>query len=98
MLRSPAANHPLTPAVTLARIPHERLHLRHAGAAHARWAAARAAGLEVGRAWWTSLAAAWAWTVGALRAGRRTAASTGTGVREMVIALGAYGVYNLVRG
>ena len=98
MLRSPAANHPLTPAVTLARTPHERLHLRHAGAAHARWDAARAAGLDLGRAWWGSLARAWAWTVAALRAGRRTAASTGTGVREMVIALGAYGAYNLVRG
>jgi hypothetical protein len=65
---------------------------------HRRWEAARATALEIGRAWWASLAAAWAWTVAALRAARRTAASTGTGVREMAIALGAYGVYNLVRG
>lgn len=65
---------------------------------HRRWEAARATALEIGRAWWASLAAAWAWTVAMLRSARRAAASTGTGVREMAIALGAYGVYNLVRG
>jgi len=33
-----------------------------------------------------------------MRAARLAAASTGSGVREMAIALGAYGVYSLVRG
>ena len=82
----------------MARTPHERLHLRTADAAHPRWEAARGTALEVGRGWWASLAAAWAWLLAALRAARRRAATTGTGVREMVIALSAYGVYNLVRG
>ncbi|HTI32083.1 MAG TPA: phosphatase PAP2 family protein [Miltoncostaea sp.] len=89
---------PRPPAVILARTRHERLHLRDASVAHPRWETARAAALELGRGWWTSLGAAWAWIVAALRAARRTAASTGTGMREMAIALAAYGVYNLVRG
>ena len=82
----------------MARIRPERLHLRIAGAAHPRPETARGAALELGRVWWTALAAAWAWVLAALRAARRVAASTGTGVRELVIALSAYGAYSLVRG
>ena len=82
----------------MARIRPERLHLRTAAAGHPRPDTARGALLELGRAWWASLAAAWAWVVAALRAARRVAAATGTGVRELVIALAAYGAYSLVRG
>jgi membrane-associated phospholipid phosphatase len=84
--------------VTLARTRHERLNLRNAGAAHPRWEAARGTALDLGRAWWASLLVAWARMLAALRAARRVAASTGPGLRELLIALSAYGVYNLVRG
>jgi len=54
--------------------------------------------VELGRAWSASLAAAWAWLVARLRAARRVAAGTGSGARELVIALSAYAAYSLVRG
>ncbi|MGE0026397.1 MAG: phosphatase PAP2 family protein [Thermoleophilia bacterium] len=82
----------------MARTPHERLHLRPAGSAHPRWEAARGTAVELGREWWSSLGAAWAWVVARLRAARLAAASTGSGMRELAIALAAYGVYSLVRG
>ncbi|HET6692003.1 MAG TPA: phosphatase PAP2 family protein [Miltoncostaeaceae bacterium] len=42
--------------------------------------------------------AAWARVLAGLLAARRVAAGTGSGVRELVIALSAYGAYSLVRG
>ncbi len=97
MLRSPAPRDP-SPAVDLARTPHERLHLRPADAAHPRWEAVRGAAVDLARGEWAALVGAWAWIVARLRAARLAAASTGSGLREMAIALGAYGVYSLVRG
>ena len=82
----------------MARIRHERLHLRTAGAARPRRDAARGTGMELGRAWWSSLLAAMAWLLARLRAARRVAASTTTGFRELLIALSAYAAYSLVRG
>jgi membrane-associated phospholipid phosphatase len=84
--------------VTLARTRHERLHLRDAVASHPRWSAARRAAAELGGSWWSSLLVAWARVLAALGAARRVAASTTTGLRELLIALSAYGAYSLVRG
>ena len=82
----------------MARLRNERLHLRHRGATRPRLAAAQESALEFGRSWWASLLEAWARALAALRGARAAAASTGSGAREMLIALSAYGVYSLVRG
>lgn len=50
------------------------------------------------RAWFESLRAGSSWVAGRLRGLRLVAASTGTGRRELLVALSAYGVYSLVRG
>ena len=82
----------------MARIRNERLHLRDRGAARPRLSAAQDTAITLGHGWWASLLTAWARVLAGLRAARSVAASTGSGLREMLIALSAYGVYSLVRG
>jgi membrane-associated phospholipid phosphatase len=81
-------------------MPHLRDERRHLPAQRARAAGDRLrdSGRTLGAAWPASAMAAWRHIVGWAVAFRRRAATVGTGWQEAAIALGAYGVYNLVKG
>ena len=81
-------------------MPHLRDERRHLPAQRARAAGDRVRGsaMTLGAAWLVSAMAAWRHLVRWAVAVRRRAATVGTGWQEAGIALGAYGVYNLVKG
>jgi membrane-associated phospholipid phosphatase len=81
----------------LAKSRFDRVNLRR-GAAHPRLAAARVTATDLGAAWLASLRSLWASVPALLRAARRLAASTGSGLHEAAIMASAYGAYSLVKG
>ena len=82
----------------MARNRQERLDFRPATGGHPRSGSAWGTAHDVAAGWRGSLLTGWARVVAWLRAARTVAASTGSGFRELVIALSAYGAYSLVRG
>ena len=81
-------------------MPHLREERRrpHALRARATGDRLRGSARTLGETWPASLSIVWRHVVRWAVAARRRAATVGSGWQEAAIALGAYGVYNLVKG